>query len=1119
VRRLFGAPHQIEEKCWMFGRSGSPPSTSPAGRTRWSAAALLVGGAAVAVISASSVPTARTESALAAATPAAPTASARPATSSGDSAGTPSKKESESDRIRKLVDEGKLDEAERQARALLAREERIHGNDSAETADALDLLIGVLAERGWSETRAQEIVSLARRVVQVKEKIYGPDDPEVANGLGQLAHALNEVGAWSEAREVARRELAIQERAFGSDDPQILSAMNHLAIMHRQMGDPAESQRLHARALAIAEKAYAPDDKRLVTPLLNLAIDVNDAGDYTPARSLYERALAVAEKAYGPDGRRVALVLENMSTWFADIGDYAEARSMAERATAIYEKTLEPNDPALAWSHANLGDLMCAAGDYAAASPHYDRALKIALAMGEDHVSVSSCLSGQASVAAAAGDLTHARELRERALQIEEKALGANHLDVADARVNLADVLVLQGDYAAARVEYQRALQIQEDRLGLDHPIVAPTLRGLASVLARLGESQAALDSALRVEALGRASLTLTSRSLPERQALRFAAKRPGGLDLVLTLAAGPLRGTTAAARAWDALIRSRALVLDEMASRHHAVVASSDSATMRLNDSLRIARERLAGLMVREPGDDLKSYRRLLDETGHEQERLERRLAERSSAFGAELRRRSLGFDDVTRSLPAGCALLAYAYAGAPTKAGQRQGADSSRTASVAGSLSPPAERTLLAFVIRAGEKAPAVFSLGSAETIDQLVSNWRRSASQPPQGRLEPDEAAYRRMGEALRKKIWDPVQGLLADADQVFIVPDGVLSLVNWGALPVDSVHYLVERSPMLSYLSAERDLVPVAEPVVRGAGLIALGGPDYDQSAERPLVAGAAGTGGSSPYRGSVPGCADFKTLQFRPLPGTRREVQDIAQAWRTRKPSRTDPGASDRVIELLGPEASETAFKREAPGERVVHLATHGFFLSGSCTSALESGRRGIGGMVTSGIPASTSAPVSQGSPPAPGVGDNPLLLSGLALAGANRRATATPGQDDGILTAEEVASLDLSGVEWAVLSACETGTGEVMSGEGVFGLRRAFQVAGARTLIMSLWAVEDESTRQWMNALYHARFGAGLPTAKAVREACSQALEERRKRKQSTHPFYWAAFIAVGDWR
>jgi CHAT domain-containing protein len=146
-------------------------------------------------------------------------------------------------------------------------------------------------------------------------------------------------------------------------------------------------------------------------------------------------------------------------------------------------------------------------------------------------------------------------------------------------------------------------------------------------------------------------------------------------------------------------------------------------------------------------------------------------------------------------------------------------------------------------------------------------------------------------------------------------------------------------------------------------------------------------------------------------------------------------------------------------------------------------------------------------------------GESPLLLSGFALAGANHRDAARPDEEDGILTAEEIASLNLTNVQWAVLSGCDTGVGEVRVGEGVFGLRRAFQVAGARTLIMSLWPVEDDTTRRWMKALYSNRFAKGMSTIDAVHEANLEVLRHRREAGLSTHPAFWAGFIASGDWQ
>jgi CHAT domain-containing protein len=339
---------------------------------------------------------------------------------------------------------------------------------------------------------------------------------------------------------------------------------------------------------------------------------------------------------------------------------------------------------------------------------------------------------------------------------------------------------------------------------------------------------------------------------------------------------------------------------------------------------------------------------------------------------------------------------------------------------------------------------------------------------------------------------------------------VVPDGALQLANLAALPVGEREYLVENGPTIHMLTTERDLVPPdAEPVV-GRGLFAMGGPDFEGAAAPAIAgrdAGGAGLRGevvAAAYRGGHSNCGDFRSLRWGPLPGTARECEDLAGLWNQSAGSGGGVVAARGADLLIGSRASEEAFKTLGPGHRVLHLATHGFFLAGRCASAADAARTGGGR-------ASGEAGIRSG--------ENPLVLSGLVLAGANHRDAAAPGQEDGVLTAEEVAALDLSGVEWAVLSACETGVGEVRAGEGVFGLRRAFQVAGARTLIMSLWPVEDQAARQWMRELYQARLERRLSTAEAVREASLTVLRDRRAAHQSTHPFYWGAFVAAGDWR
>ncbi len=247
------------------------------------------------------------------------------------------------------------------------------------------------------------------------------------------------------------------------------------------------------------------------------------------------------------------------------------------------------------------------------------------------------------------------------------------------------------------------------------------------------------------------------------------------------------------------------------------------------------------------------------------------------------------------------------------------------------------------------------------------------------------------------------------------------------------------------------------------------------------------------------------------MSFAPLPASADEVEEIVTMWPAAMdtPGSNGPGAGARGAQtlcLIGPAAAEAAFKALARGHRALHLATHGFFLSGDCR--FIAGARGVGG-----LKAAVTGPADRGPM------ENPLVLSGLVLAGANARDTVGPDEEDGLLTAEEIAALDLTGVEWVVLSACESGLGKVHAGEGVLGLRRAFQIAGAKTVIMSLWAIEDNLARAWMVELYRARFIDEMATADAVRRATRRILQARRSASISTHPYYWAGLVAAGDWR
>jgi CHAT domain-containing protein len=329
---------------------------------------------------------------------------------------------------------------------------------------------------------------------------------------------------------------------------------------------------------------------------------------------------------------------------------------------------------------------------------------------------------------------------------------------------------------------------------------------------------------------------------------------------------------------------------------------------------------------------------------------------------------------------------------------------------------------------------------------------------------------------LARAVDRRIMQPVRQLIGDAKQLLISPDGELNLIPFEALVDERGRYLVERYS-IAYLTSGRDLLRMQVPRESNNRPVVFADPLFGEP--QPVLSSRSDPAKltSIARRRSVTTGGDLSTVYFAPLAGTADEARSIKSLF---------PEAEV----LTGQQATKGALKLvEAP--RVLHIATHGFFLD-------DAGNRANAAAGTRAISAKASI-------------ENPLLRSGLALAGAN---LSRNGSDDGILTALEASNLNLWGTKVVTLSACETGVGEVKNFEGVYGLRRAFFLAGAETLLMSLWPVSDRVTRETMTAFY-----TGLHDGLGRGEALRKAQLDMLKRKDRQHPFYWASFILGGEWR
>jgi CHAT domain-containing protein/tetratricopeptide (TPR) repeat protein len=983
--------------------------------------------------------------------------------------------------------------------ASLAIRERVVP-DSLEVAETLEALGSLEVGRG----RPSSGLTYLERAQTLTDKL-APASLQAASVLTKLGHANLEIWELWRAEECYRRSLEICEQlAASSVEAQggVAGALNSLGVVRCRRDDLLQSRAYFERAVEAWERLLPGAADEIVT-IQNLGHCASKGGDFAAADDYFKRALALAEKK-APEGIRAADIVWEMGLNAQSQGDLVDARALMSRALTVFER-LKPDSSDTAGLLSGLGSVARDEGELDEARASIERALVILVKLGEGSLDTAAAERDLGQVLDAQGDPSGAEAHLLRALAIAD-AIDVNHPLIPSILDSLGSLTLRLGKLDAAERHYQRAIAIREASLGSGHFLLSESLSGLAEALWREGQPEHALDASLRAEAIRTDHLRSALRFSAESQALRYSVWRPRALDVGLEIAASRFADDPEVIRiVWSALIASRGLVLDAFASRRRSLGQTADPEVSLAADAYASACARVARIAVRGPQDEpVEAYRRVLDEATEQKEEAGQNLARVSAAVAGTYADRRVGYVDVDGAFPAHTALAAFVLVNSAHQNGLPQHRQPGRG---------PAT-SYVAFVLPGRGQPPAVVPIGGVEEVHALVADVRLRVAQSLTPGAPPalSEAAYRRAAERLRRSVWDPLEPHLRGAASLFIVPDGALNLVNFAALPTGASAYLIETGPRLHYLSAERDLLSPGN--AEGTGVLAVGDPAFDEGelfaalrrVDSPFPQGDIEIASARVFRGQPSSCGDFKSLHFEPLPSTRAEVEDVASAWRGARADSEhrlrgpDSAANGQVLE--GAAAHELAVKLAAPGKDVLHLATHGFFLGEGCPSALDAREGATGGPV-----------------PAALLGENPLLLAGLALAGANRRDAAGTDEEDGILTAEEIAAMDLSGVQWAVLSACDTGLGQIRAGEGVLGLRRAFQIAGARTVIMSLWPVEDEASRQWMRALYANRLSRGMSTVDAVHAASLEQLRQRRDAGLSTHPFYWAGFVATGDWR
>jgi CHAT domain-containing protein/tetratricopeptide (TPR) repeat protein len=896
-----------------------------------------------------------------------------------------------------------------------------------------------------------------------------------------LAKLCMQLGQYAEAKTALDEAQTIALNEFGPKHLNFAAVLQMQARLEREMGHPGEAVNLLESALQILKADAKCPISLLALCLNNLAFTRQAMGQYQPARTLFQEAIALVEHGTSQmDHQCHSASLTSLAVLYQEIDQDDQAEAPLRKALEIDQVVYGSSDPMLAASLNNLGVYLAQHGAALEGVKYILEAQKIIeLALGTKNPQYATSLANLARLRREMGQYKEAEVQYVFALETVREIKGKTNPDFAGLLVDLGHVYACRGKFEQAEGALCHAIEIFEQTLPRDHQDAANARFSLFIVLAAQKKLEPAFDSLREAIASESSVMDTILRLGSEKDRLSYLSSLRWHVEAALSFVAQKgISDQRLVEWVFELVLRRKGLAAEALSVQRDVILAGESAELKdkfkRLNAlKLEIAR----GLLdVQYNNSDRKDR---LDSLDAERAALERELSQSIPEIGLKLQLEAFGCGTAASALPESGALIEFV-----------RYTDWHFDGVVARGQKTTGNERYVMFVLRPGTPLSLhLVDLGEAAAIDQAVLDFRACLTgESERGVLNEEDSRSladflasltpasmrlrrerKRLAISIGSLVLEPAKTFLDGVQTLLIVPDGSLLWLPFECLPCDD-GLCIDRW-QVNYLATSRDLLartlaresPAATPPV------VIADPDYD------LVGAAELSGTEQRQSRDLREAISF----FAPLNGTRAEGQAVAKQL--------------GVEPLLGVTARESALKKiSAP--RILHIATHGFFFNLKGRQSLHE---------NSVLPENIDRFFYL---------ENPMLRAGLALAGANsylRHGRLPDEGEDGILNAEDVSGLTLTGTELVVLSACETGLGELYSGEGVFGLRRAFSLAGARTLIVSLWKVADAETAELMEIFYE-RLLTGLPAELALREA-KLALREKHG-----DPYYWAAFICLG---
>lgn len=913
-----------------------------------------------------------------------------------------------------------------------------------------------------------------KKALEIRSKLYGEEHLEVAASYGNLALLHREMGNYDLAEPFYHKTLEIRLKKLGEDHPEVGMAYNNLGIFYHTKGNYHKSEEYFLKGYEIRKKALGEDHPDVGASTHNLAAFFDKIGKFPQAEVYYLKALDIQRKSQGEDNPNLAGYYINVGNFYDRIGDAQKAEEYYVKGFEIKKNAYGEMHFDLAFVYNNLASINKEKKNYKAAEEYFFKSINIRTkALGDSHIDLANSFNGLANLYFAQGSYAKAESMYLKTMAIKEKALGEWHPENTTLYENMGQFYKDKGEHQKSESMFLKNIKIYHDNFGDFHPDLGVSQLQMGLLYEKQGSWKKAAPYFLRAQENFQQQIIRFFPFLSSSEKEKFYSSIKYWLDAMVSSWMGHADSNPdLATYVFNQQLFSKALLLSSSQKFNQRLRNSKDTLISGSYGKWEGLTNRIAKMITSGDSAQLVKVAALEKEA----EALEKELVRKSEDFAGLADKKQVTWKDIQKKLKPGEVAIEMVRF-------QKTGMSKSII-----DTSDPAHPTYrlrgltdtahyAALIVRTNSIYPEWVLLKNGNDLEEKWIHYYKAKMVKRQA----DDQSYNQFWKKIGARLGPGVK-------KIYFSPDGVFHSINLNTLvnPKTRKYLFEERDIQL--VTNTKDIITANLPTKSPLYACLVGSPDFNvdkTDREQILLRQRNRTREKTVYK-----LALTRNDALADLPGTKVEVDNISTLLKTK---------GWKVESLTGINALEETVKG-SDNPRILHIATHGFFQHDTTQNS------------------------------------NPLLHSGLLLSGASKTMEGEKDDqlDDGILTAFEAMNLNLDNTDLVVLSACETGLGEIKNGEGVYGLQRAFKVAGAKSIIMSLWKVNDDATQELMVNFYKHWLGADaggserqpapeqkavwpkVPTAGSTKRAAFLQAQKELKAKYP-NPYYWGAFVMVGE--